>query len=415
MGKLKPIGSEKLGGMEKIQRILEISKYNLNTPQSINESESLEYSKTLADGNTYHITKEKNGYVIKKGLTESVSEYIEPMKNRKYYSSYSQALKRLNLIVKEVNVNEGYRGNLSLFNEQENIDDKKYFLVKGGETNEQEETQIPPAPAAPATPPAVPATPETEMPIEEPLPAEEPMTDEMPMDDEVPMDGEGETPQEEDVVTFKSIQKLTGKLAQKLRTFGTDEDNDMSSQDVKYVINSILSALDLSKLEPDDIEEITSKFEEGEEIEEPEMSDEELPEPEMGGEELPEPEMGGEELPEPEIPVAPEGEMAEMYPRHGRRESFEERQHKMRMKEMGYGVSESKVDRILQKYFNETPKNINESKLERLSENFKQESTSKRFLNKYPSAKLIGKNKKGTLVFEMEGEKFGVTTSGRLI
>jgi hypothetical protein len=317
--------------------------------------------------------------------------------------------------VKEVNVNEGYRGNLSLFNEQENIDDKKYFLVKGGETNEQEETQIPPAPAAPATPPAVPATPETEMPIEEPLPAEEPMTDEMPMDDEVPMDGEGETPQEEDVVTFKSIQKLTGKLAQKLRTFGTDEDNDMSSQDVKYVINSILSALDLSKLEPDDIEEITSKFEEGEEIEEPEMSDEELPEPEMGGEELPEPEMGGEELPEPEIPVAPEGEMAEMYPRHGRRESFEERQHKMRMKEMGYGVSESKVDRILQKYFNETPKNINESKLERLSENFKQESTSKRFLNKYPSAKLIGKNKKGTLVFEMEGEKFGVTTSGRLI
>jgi hypothetical protein len=176
-----------------------------------------------------------------------------------------------------------------------------------------------------------------------------------------------------------------------------------------------LSALDLSKLEPDDIEEITSKFEEGEEIEEPEMSDEELPEPEMGGEELPEPEMGGEELPEPEIPVAPEGEMAEMYPRHGRRESFEERQHKMRMKEMGYGVSESKVDRILQKYFNETPKNINESKLERLSENFKQESTSKRFLNKYPSAKLIGKNKKGTLVFEMEGEKFGVTTSGRLI
>jgi hypothetical protein len=87
----------------------------------------------------------------------------------------------------------------------------------------------------------------------------------------------------------------------------------------------------------------------------------------------------------------------------------------MKMREMGYGVSESKVDRILQKYFNETPKNINESKLERLSESFKQESTSKKFLNKYPAAKLIGKNKKGTLVFEMKGEKFGVTTSGKLI
>ena len=399
MGKLKPIGSEKLGGMEKIQRILEISKYNLNTPQSINESESLEYSKTLADGNTYHITKEKNGYVIKKGLTESVSEYIEPMKNRKYYSSYSQALKRLNLIVKEVNVNEGYRGNLSLFNEEENIDDKKYFLVKGGETNEQEEeTPIPPAPAQTAAPTA----PETEIPVEEPLSDEEPMTDEMPIDDEVPMDDEGETPQDEDIVTFKSIQKLTGKLAQKLRTFGSEEENDMSSQDVKYVINSILSALDLSKLEPDDMEEIIGKFEETEE-------------PEMKNEELPEPDMNVEELPEPEVPMTPEGEMAEMYPRHGRRESFEERQQKMKMREMGYGVSESKVDRILQKYFNETPKNINESKLERLSESFKQESTSKKFLNKYPAAKLIGKNKKGTLVFEMKGEKFGVTTSGKLI
>ena len=399
MGKLKPIGSEKLGGMEKIQRILEISQYNLNTPQSINENESLEYSKTLADGNTYHITKERNGYVIKKGLTESVSEYIEPMKNRKYYSSYSHALKRLNLIVKEVNVNEGYRGNLSLFNEEENIDDKKYFLVKGGETNEQEETTVPPAPVQ-ATPPATPApAPEVEAPIEEPL------EDEMPMDDEVPTEDEVKTTQDEDIVTFKTIQKLTGKLAQKLRTFGSEEENEMSSQDVKYVVNSILSALDLSKLEPEDIEEITAKFEEGEEIEEPEMDTEEIEEPEMGD----------EELPEPEMPIAPEGEMAEMYPRHGRRESFEERQHKMRMKEMGYGVSESKVDKILQKYFNENPKNVNETKLERLSENFQQESLSKKFINKYPNAKLIGKNKKGTLVFEMKGEKFGVTTSGRLI
>jgi hypothetical protein len=270
MGKLKPIGSEKLGGMEKIQRILEISQYNLNTPQSINENESLEYSKTLADGNTYHITKERNGYVIKKGLTESVSEYIEPMKNRKYYSSYSHALKRLNLIVKEVNVNEGYRGNLSLFNEEENIDDKKYFLVKGGETNEQEETPVPPAPVQ-AAPPATPA-PEVEAPIEEPL------EDEMPMDDEVPTEDEVKPTQDEDIVTFKTIQKLTGKLAQKLRTFGSEEENEMSSQDVKYVVNSILSALDLSKLEPEDIEEITAKFEEGEEIEEPEMDTEEIEE-----------------------------------------------------------------------------------------------------------------------------------------
>lgn len=403
MADLKPIGSEKLTGQDKINRIMEIARFNEVMPKVINETAKSEYSVSLADGNKYEIVRERQGYIIKKTISESETDYIEPMKNRKYYSSYSQALKRLNLIVKEVNVNEGYRGNLSLFNEEENIDDKKYFLVKGGETNEQEEeTPIPPAQTAPVTPPAAPTAPETEIPVEEPLSDEEPMTDEMPIDDEVPMDDEGETPQDEDIVTFKSIQKLTGKLAQKLRTFGSEEENDMSSQDVKYVINSILSALDLSKLEPDDMEEIIGKFEETEE-------------PEMKNEELPEPDMSVEELPEPEVPMTPEGEMAEMYPRHGRRESFEERQQKMKMREMGYGVSESKVDRILQKYFNETPKNINESKLERLSENFKQESTSKKFLNKYPAAKLIGKNKKGTLVFEMKGEKFGVTTSGKLI
>ena len=126
MGKLRPIGSEKLEGMEKIYRMLEISNYKLNIPKPINEDTSVEYKKTLVDGNTYHIVKEKNGYVLKKGLTESVSEYIEPIKNRKFYPSYSQALKRLNLITKEVNQNEGYDKNISLF-ESEEEEDKKYI------------------------------------------------------------------------------------------------------------------------------------------------------------------------------------------------------------------------------------------------------------------------------------------------
>ena len=101
MAGLKPIGSEKLQGMDKINRILEISRYKENTPQPVNEDKSVEYRKTLSDGNEYQIVKEKNGYVIKKSLNEGL-EYLEPMKNRKYYSSYSQALKRLNLIAKEV-------------------------------------------------------------------------------------------------------------------------------------------------------------------------------------------------------------------------------------------------------------------------------------------------------------------------
>jgi hypothetical protein len=415
MGKLKPIGSEKLQGTEKINRILELSTYKLNIPKSINEDKSLEYSKVLADGNKYHIIKEKSGYVIKKGLNESTSEYIEPIKNRKYYSSYSQALKRLNLITKEVNVNEGYVGNLSLFNENEKIDGKKYIL-KYGETNEQE-VEIPAAPVAPTAPQTPPPAgelpaPAPEVGVEEPVAIEEPMDGEMEIEE--PMGTEMEEKGGEDVVTFKTIQKLTGKLAQKIRSFTSDEENEMSSQDVKYVINSILSALDLDLLEPEDAEEIMSKFE-GQE-------DEEIPSDEMGGEEeiemMPEPEIEagveGEEM-TPEPPMAPEGEMAEMYPRHNRRESFEERQNRLKMKEMSYGVSESKVEKILQKYFNETPKNINENKVERLSESYQQEILSKKFVKKYPNVEFLGKTKKGTLVFEMNGEKYGVTTSGKLL
>jgi hypothetical protein len=68
-------------------------------------------------------------------------------------------------------------------------------------------------------------------------------------------------------VTLKSIQKLTGKLAQKLRAFQETEEGqqEMTSKDSKYVINSILSALDLDSMEEDDKEEIVDKIEGNEE------------------------------------------------------------------------------------------------------------------------------------------------------
>ena len=102
MADLKPIGSEKLQGLEKINRILEIARYKENTPSNLNETSRVEFERVLADGNHYEIVKEKSGYVIKKRVDESL-EYIEPMKNRKHYGSYSAALKRLNLIAGEVN------------------------------------------------------------------------------------------------------------------------------------------------------------------------------------------------------------------------------------------------------------------------------------------------------------------------
>jgi len=55
-------------------------------------------------------------------------------------------------------------------------------------------------------------------------------------------------------VNFKVIQKLTGKLTQKMRAL--EDQEGMTSEDIKYVINMVLSAVDLTKLSPEDMEDV---------------------------------------------------------------------------------------------------------------------------------------------------------------
>jgi hypothetical protein len=455
MGNLRPIGSEKLQGMDKINRMIEISRYNENIPQPINEDKSNEYKKVLPDGNTYNIVKEKNGYVIKKGITESTQEYLDPMKNRKYYSSYSQALKRLNLIIKEINVSEGYTKNLSLFNENE--DNSQRYTLKLP-TNEQDAPAPEPAPAPAPAPAPVPA------PVPSPAPAPSP-EDDMGMEDDMGSEDDmgNEEGQEDELVTFKTIQKLTGKLAQKLRAFSSDEENKMISNDTKYVINSVLSALDLSSLEEEDKEEIMAKFDGEEGMGEEGMGEEGMGEEGMGEEGT------GEEGMETEPPVSPEGEMAEDfdndeddeelvkglfdmeeqeniddvedYPRprlRGPRKIKDHRMsddHAIHMEDMIEGMfSESKVDNILKKYFKiderervlteeKKKKQITESdknkktiqRIKSLSESVSQEVSSTKIITKYPKAKLLGKNKNSNLVFEYNNKTLRVTPKGSIL
>ena len=249
MANLKPIGSEKLQGQDKINRIMEIARFNEVLPQPINETSKSEFSVSLADGNNYQIVKERQGYIIKKTISESDTDYIEPMKNRKYYSSYSQALKRLNLVAGELNrVNENEEG-VSLYGEQ-----KKFTLKTPKPAIEA------PAPSAevPAAPPAVPSP---ELPAS-PVGDEMGMGDELaPEIDDVDVDVDIDATEKEDddeQVTFKTIQKLTGKLTQKIRVL--DNNEGMTSEDIKYVINMVLSSLDLKELSEEDKEDIVNKF-----------------------------------------------------------------------------------------------------------------------------------------------------------
>jgi hypothetical protein len=473
MGKLKPIGSERLEGMEKINRIIEISRYKENIPTPVNEVKSTEYGIMLADGNTYKIERDKNGYVIKKSINESEMDYLEPMQNRKYYPSYSQALKRLNLITKEVNTLVGNEENISLFGEQ------KKFTLK---TPKPAPVEAPPMPEpAPAPAPTdMPPMPDAGMDMpEDPTMGDEGM--DMPEDPEIGdegmdmgdegMDMGGEPEGEEGMVTFKSIQKLTGKLGQKIRKLNQGEE-PISSDDTKYVINSILSALDLSQLSDEDVEEIMTRFEDNEDMGDEDM---EMPEePEMGDEdmEMPEePEMGDEdmEMPEGEMREEWEGTMDGDYDLGFSDEPKKMRHPKSPMEEMDFNkaltnkhseliknkmgdmlednhvdgmgkifddiFSESKVDKILSKYFQESPneKRLNEERgvrkfvekkthkvkqmkeVKRLSESIDQEVTSEKFITRYSKAELIGKTNKRNLVFEVNGKQFKITPDGAIL
>jgi hypothetical protein len=404
MGDLKPLGSEKLQGQEKIKRIIEIARYNEVRPSNVNETARSEYNISLADGNRYEIVKEKLGYIIKKTISESQTDYIEPIKNRKYYPSYSQALKRLNLLTKEVNrLTENEEGT-SLFGEQ-----KKFVLKTPKPEMSNEPGDV--APPPPAEPPAVP-TPELP-PSPDAGPA--PMGDDEMLptpggEEEMPPAPEeegGDEGQEGGETTFKAIQKLTGKLTQKMREF--DNEKGLTSENIKYVINMVLSAADLNNLSEEDKEDIMSKFDEEDMGEEGGMEDMGM-EDEMGGEEMGMEDMGGEEM-------AP-GEAGE-----------------------GYGsildsiFGESKIDRVISKYFqvtNEEKKTLKENKNIRntqrknivrkkmsqvveFSETIEQELASKKFLEENSNFQFVGKTNKKNLVFENRNKQIKISPDGIIL
>ena len=409
MADLKPIGSEKLTGQDKINRIMEIARFKETIPQTINETSKSEYSVSLADGNNYQIVKERQGYIIKKTISESETDYIEPMKNRKYYSSYSQAFKRLNLLAGELNrINENEEG-VSLYGEQ------KKFTLKTPKPAPAPEME---SPAAPAAPPAVPSPELPPSPIEggEDMGMEDmgmgdmgledtPPADDMEMDVDVDVE---DNAGDEGQVTFKTIQKLTGKLTQKIRTLDSQE--GMTSEDIKYVINMVISALDLKSLSEEDKEDIMSKFED---------QSEDLGADDMGGEDMTDDTEVEDIQADMDVPV--ESEMEEE--NYGNGAIFDSI------------FGESKVDKVISKYFEVSKKEINESKQKqinevatkkkivnkimesviKMTETIEQELATKKFLQENTNSKFVGVTNKKNLVFETKKGQVKITPNGELI
>ena len=399
MADLKPLGSERLTGQDKLSRIMEIARFKENTPNTINETSKPEYSVSLADGNDYQIVRERQGYIIKKTISESETDYIEPMKNRKYYSSYSQALKRLNLVAGELNrLNENEEG-VSLYGEQ------KKFTLKTPKPAQEEM----PAPVAevPAAPPAVPSpelppSPEgEEMDMDMGIEGEEMGPEGEEMDFDMNVDSEN-SQEDSDEVTFKTIQKLTGKLTQKIRVLDSQE--GMTSEDIKYVINMVLSSLDLKSLSEEDKEDIMSKFEEDSEN--------------LGGDD-----MDGEDMTDD---TEVEDTQSDMDVEMGGE-----------MEEYGHGsildsiFKESKVDKVISKYFETSLTEINENAKRKvnkksnvnmvmetvikMTETVEQELAAKKFLEESTGFKFVGITNKKNLVFENKEEQVRISPEGFII
>lgn len=276
--KIKPTG---LKGTDKIQRIQSLMG-KLNPINESYENSALEHMKYGPDGVAYGIVRENHNYFIKTSdktdgnLEAKDFEYIGGLQNKmtEAYRSYEDALRHLNMKFKDLNESYNIRENIDLF--------RSDFLMEGSKkkmmNNEQEEdttfklkvdapedttSEVPEVSDVPAEEtPEVPAEPTTE-PIDMPADTTEPSTEETPEETEVS--------DEDSDDLEKDIQRLTGKIGQKMREL--DEPNPELE---KYVINSIMSALDVESMDEDFKEDLISKLE-GEEEEPSEEPTEEEP------------------------------------------------------------------------------------------------------------------------------------------
>ena len=221
-------------------------------------------------------------------------------------------------------------------------------------------------------------------------------------------------PEENDAeeVSFKTIQKLTGKLTQKIRVLDTQE--GMTSEDIKYVINMVLSSLDLANLSEEDKEDILSKFEKDEEKD---MDSDDMDSDDMGGEDMTDDTEVEDIQADMDVPVESE------------------------MEESGHGAifdhifKESKVDKVISKYFEVSKSELRENKEKKvnktlkaksnikkkmesvikLTETIEQELASKKFLEENIDSKFIGKTNKDNLVFENNGKQIKISPEGFIL
>jgi hypothetical protein len=276
------INPKSLKGKEALQHTLDLMNKLTPIKESVSTA-SLEFVKRGPDGLTYTIIRENRKFFIKTTTeTEfkiSDLKYTGGLQNKlqEAYDTYEAALKHLNLTFQQINESYKNKGGMNLFEQDyfdiEEDEGKKYKLRL---PHQSEPTPVPspepsPSPVA-SSEPAVDGG--EESPEIEDVPSDDAGmggddmgTDDMSGEDDIDIDDDDE----EDPIKY--IQKLTGKLGQKIREL-PEPDPKLE----KYVMNSIVSALHIDKMDKKDRMDILKKFKKRKGME----SD-------MGGQESPEP------------------------------------------------------------------------------------------------------------------------------
>jgi len=259
-----------------LKRMLELA--NIKKPLTENKINlsSIQLVKKASDNKVYAIVRENSKYFIKttdkkQNLTESDFDYLGGLGNKpKYsYNSYEDATKNLNLFFDELNrVHGGTRSNI-LESDTHLLGEKKYVIKmdkpksdgggfgsdgvgsdEGGfdfgsdKGNSDEESGDEGgfdfgSDEESSDEGGFGSDGESD---DEDLDLEDDESDDEDLEDDEDLDLE-----DDEVDPIKSIQKMTGKLGQKLR-----DTEDISSDMQKWVAKSVLSALDLGEMDNSD-------------------------------------------------------------------------------------------------------------------------------------------------------------------
>jgi len=273
-----------LKGQDKVNRAKDL----MSRMTTLNESTSLseiDFIKKGPNGIVYGIIRENHNYFIK--TTEKTSgtlssedfDYSGGVKNKfnERYHSYAEALKHLNMKFDMLNESYGIEIGTNLF-ESDGVEVKEANasgLVKIKEVVDVADEVVTEPKDGENTEDVEELLDEDIEEVEEQkkvIKVDAPPAVEYPIEDEVEVDefsveDEGEDPfgdeeggdmgdEEDGDETTKKIQKYTGKLGQLLRD-KTEPDAELD----KYVINSIISAIDWEEISDDDVEDIISKIE----------------------------------------------------------------------------------------------------------------------------------------------------------